>query len=382
MIVTLTVNPSVDRTVTLTEPLRRGQVHRATGVTSQPGGKGVNVARVIGAGGAPVLAVLPGADDDPVVSGLRATGIGCRTVPVAGQPRTNLTIAETDGTTTKINEPGRPLTVPDLDALTALLVEATAGAEWIVLSGSLPPGVPDDWYARLVVTLATGGAARPRIAVDTSDAPLLALFDESLGAAPDLVKPNTEELAQLTGRSPADLENPTAAADAATLLLERGVGAVLATLGAAGAVLVTGAGAWFAAAPPIVPRSTVGAGDSALAGYLLADRTGAGPADRLRYAVAYGSAATALPGTELPTTADIALAEVTAESLPRGTEPPDTVSTPDEDSAGPPTRGTPYRPADAGPGLEDRLRRDDRAGTGDPDRTPPRPGTRPASHAD
>ncbi|MFF2085883.1 1-phosphofructokinase family hexose kinase [Nocardia sp. NPDC058176] len=330
MIVTLTANPSVDRTVTLTEPLRRGQVLRAEGATSHPGGKGVNVARVVAAGGGPVLAVLPGADEDPVVTGLREAGIGYRTVPVPGEPRTNLTIAETDGTTTKINEPGRALTGPNLAELTALLVELAADAEWIVLSGSLPPGVPVDWYAQLVSTLSVLGGAtngrRTRVAVDTSDAPLLALFAESRGAVPDLIKPNAEELAQLTGLDPVALENPTAAAEAATTLIERGVGAVLATLGAAGAVLVTAEDAWFAPAPPIVPRSTVGAGDSALAGYLLADLAGAGPADRLRHAVAYGSAATALPGTGLPGPADIALDAVTAQPLPSTSVQPPTLS--------------------------------------------------------
>ncbi|MGW5917399.1 1-phosphofructokinase family hexose kinase [Nocardia fluminea] len=320
MIVTLTANPSVDRTVTLTEPLRRGQVHRAASVTSHPGGKGVNVARVVSDGGAAVTAVLPGADDDPVVHGLRTAGIEFRTVPVTGGPRVNLTIAETDGTTTKINEPGRPLTARQLTELTGLLVEVAAGAEWIVLSGSLPPGVPVDWYAQLVTTLSAprvspNGTPRIRVAVDTSDAPLLALFAETSDATPDLIKPNSEELAQLTGLDAVDLETPMAAAEAAMTLIDRGVGAVLATLGAAGAVLVTAENAWFAAAPPIVARSTVGAGDSALAGYLLADLAGASPADRLRTAVAYGSAATALPGTELPGSADIALEAVTAHSL-------------------------------------------------------------------
>ncbi|MFE1595626.1 1-phosphofructokinase family hexose kinase [Nocardia sp. NPDC058705] len=317
MIVTLTANPSLDRTVTLTELLRRGQVHRAASVTSHPGGKGVNVARVVSEGGAPVLAVLPGAEDDPVVHGLRTAGIEFRTVPVAGGPRVNLTIAETDGTTTKINEPGYPLDARSLAEITALLVELASGAEWIVLSGSLPPGVPVDWYARLVATLSLlpNGTRRTRVAVDTSDAPLLALFAESVGPVPDLVKPNSDELAQLTGLDPVDLENPMAAAEAAASLIDRGVGAVLATLGAAGAVLVTADDAWFAAAPPIVPRSTVGAGDSALAGYLLADLAGASLADRLRTAVAYGSAATALPGTGLPGPADILLEAVTAHPL-------------------------------------------------------------------
>ncbi|MFD6221121.1 1-phosphofructokinase family hexose kinase [Nocardia asteroides] len=316
MIVTLTANPSVDRTITLTEPLRRGQVHRAEGATAQPGGKGVNVARVVAAHGAPTVAVLPGTDDDPVVRGLHAAGLHARTVPVPGEPRVNLTIAEIDGTTTKINAPGRPLAAPELAELTAILVELAAGATWIVLSGSLPPGVPADWYAQLVTVLAPLRAAHGvRVAVDTSDAPLLALFAASPAAAPDLVKPNSDELAQLTGLDPATLADPVAAATAASALVDRGVGTVLATLGAAGAVLVTAEDAWFAPAPPITPRSTVGAGDSALAGYLLADRAGASPADRLRAAVAYGSAATALPGTELPAPRDITLDAVTAHPL-------------------------------------------------------------------
>ncbi|MFE3541700.1 1-phosphofructokinase family hexose kinase [Nocardia sp. NPDC059177] len=313
MIITLTANPSVDRTVTLTEPLRRGQVHRAAEVTTQPGGKGVNVARVVAAGGAPVLAVLPGTEDDPVVQGLRGAGIGYRTVPVPGEPRVNLTIAETDGTTTKINEAGRALTGRDRAELTAVLVELADAAAWVVLSGSLPPEVPVDWYAELVATLAP--FPHTRVAVDTSEAPLLALFADPGGAAPDLVKPNSDELAQLTGLDPVALADPATAAAAAATLIDRGAGAVLATLGAAGAVLVTAEGSWFAAAPPITPRSTVGAGDSALAGYLLADLAGAAPADRLRTAVAYGSAATALPGTELPTPTDIALDAVTAGPL-------------------------------------------------------------------
>ncbi|MEV6058823.1 1-phosphofructokinase family hexose kinase [Nocardia asteroides] len=316
MIVTLTANPSVDRTITLTGPLRRGQVHRAAGATAQPGGKGVNVARVVAAHGAPAVAVLPGADDDPVVRGLHAAGIRARTVPVSGEPRVNLTIAETDGTTTKINAPGRPLSAPELAELTAILVELAAGAGWIVLSGSLPPGVPADWYARLVTTLAPLRATHGvRVAVDTSDAPLRALFATPSGATPDLIKPNSEELAQLTGLDPATLDDPVAAAAAASTLVDRGIDTVLATLGAAGAVLVTAEDAWFAPAPPIVPRSTVGAGDSALAGYLLADLAGASPADRLRTAVAFGSAATALPGTELPTPANSTPAAVTAYSL-------------------------------------------------------------------
>jgi len=139
------------------------------------------------------------------------------------------------------------------------------------------------------------------VAVDTSGAPLVALAERLEVAAPDLMKPNGEELASLTGSDPEAVEaDPTAAAKAAQVLLDGGVGAVLATLGANGAVLATREGAWHATPPPTTVVSTVGAGDSSLFGYLLADLRGGSPVDRLRMAVAYGSAAAGLPGTTIP----------------------------------------------------------------------------------
>jgi 1-phosphofructokinase len=304
MIVTLTANPSIDRTVSLTGPLRRGAVHRATAATSHPGGKGVNVARVITAAGKRSVAVLPGNTGDPILLALAEAGIDHRGIAHPGTARVNLTVTEPDGTTTKINEPGAALPPDSLSALASCLQDLAASAVWVVLSGSLPPGVPAHWYADLVTALRAGPT---QIAVDTSDEPLLALAAAFPGAAPDLIKPNAAELGQLTGVDGADLEraaergDPLPTARAARSLIDGGgPRAVLATLGAAGAVLVTDGGAWYATTPPIAPRSTVGAGDASLAGYLLADLQNAGPADRLARAVAYGSAAAALPGTALP----------------------------------------------------------------------------------
>ena len=128
------------------------------------------------------------------------------------------------------------------------------------------------------------------MAVDTSEAPLTALAAGFEVGAPDLIKPNAEELAGLVGGSASELEDAAAQGDpapvvaAATQLIDRGVGAVLATLGAAGAVLVNREGAWHATPPPITPRSTVGAGDASLAGYLRATVGGAEPPERLRMA--------------------------------------------------------------------------------------------------
>jgi 1-phosphofructokinase len=239
-------------------------------------------------------------------------------VPLAEGVRTNLTLTEPDGTTTKINEPGPSLDAESIEKLAHLLVLESERADWVVLSGSLPPGVPAGWYADLVRALRPWGC---RIAVDTSDAPLLALAAQFPDAAPDLLKPNSEELAQLTGADPEILEaaaaggDPSACVEAARSLVARGVGAVMATLGGAGAVLVTADGAWYATPPPITLRSTVGAGDSSVAGYVLAHTRDLNAPDRLRLAVAYGSAAASLAGTALPRPEQLNTAAVTVTAV-------------------------------------------------------------------
>ena len=300
MIVTLTPNPSVDRTVALSSRLERGAVIRAESVTSQSGGKGVNISRAAVAAGVPTIAVLPADKEDPYVLELLRDGIDCRPERPVGPVRVNLTITEPDGTTTKVNSPGTEVDQAALDRLEDALHLRAQHAHWVVLAGSLPPGAPAGWYAELVDDLAGTTAL---VAVDTSGDPLRALADQVArgGAAPDLMKPNGEELASLTGEDPVEVEaDPLAAARAASLLVSQGVGAVLVTLGANGAVLVTAGGAWVATPPPTTVVSTVGAGDSSLFGYLLGDLRGEPPADRLRLAVAYGSAAAGLPGTTIP----------------------------------------------------------------------------------
>jgi 1-phosphofructokinase len=296
--------------VTLSAPLTRGAVHRVSSVTSEPGGKGVNVARALTLAGLDAVAVLPAPANDPLVVALTAAAVPFRCVPTSGAVRTNLAITEHDGTTTKLNEPGAALDAATLDALTRSVAASAQSAAWVVLSGSLPPGVPDHWYADVVALLEPYPC---RVAIDTSDGPLVALVESFDRAAPDLIKPNAEELAGVLGYSPQALEAAVAQGDpepvvsAARQLVDRGVRAVLATLGAAGAVLVDETGSWMATPPPIVARSTVGAGDASLAGYIRADVGGAVPPQRLQMAVAYGSAAAALPGSALPTPAQVDL---------------------------------------------------------------------------
>ncbi len=152
MILTVTLNAALDVTyrVGLLEP---GETHRVEEVRTQAGGKGVNVARAVAAAGGEVVCVFPAGSGDPFVGRLHALGLRLATVPVATPVRTNYTLAEPDGTTTKLNEPGAPLDAEAREALTIALHQHAVGAAWVVLSGSLPPGTPLDWYADLVRSL-------------------------------------------------------------------------------------------------------------------------------------------------------------------------------------------------------------------------------------
>lgn len=303
MILTLTANPSLDRTVDLGGPLTPGGVHRIAEESTQPGGKGINVALGVHRAGLPVTAVLPAAAGDPLTALLTAEGLPHRASRIAGRLRTNLTVLSTPQLTTKINEPGARLDAAEAAALEELLLEAASPGDRVMLSGSLAPGLPAETYVHLVERLHARGA---RVGVDTSDAPLAALAAALPGIAPDFLKPNAEELGQILGADGAALEQDAADGrlegirDAALDLHHRGVGAVLVTLGSAGGLLTTEGRAWYSPSPPGPVLSTVGAGDSATAGYLIARERGADPGARLALALAYGTAAVGLPGTTIP----------------------------------------------------------------------------------
>ncbi|GAB3985615.1 1-phosphofructokinase [Actinoallomurus acanthiterrae] len=293
VIVTLTLNPSLDRTIEV-DRLVTGAVIRATSVRLDPGGKGVNVSRALLANDVPTVAVVTagGADGDQLVHLLEVDGIPLRAVPVDGRTRSNVTIVEPDGVVTKLNEPGEPLSPAELDAVADMVLAATEGASWVVTCGSLPPGVPTEIYARLCEFFTAAGV---RVAVDSSGPALLA----ALEAKPVLVKPNREELAEAVGRPVGSLGDVIEAAEE---LRDRGARTVLASLGADGAVLVEEEGVTIGEAPVAAPRSTVGAGDALLAGFLAAGARGA-PA--LAEGLAWGAAAVSLPASRMPRPEDI-----------------------------------------------------------------------------
>jgi 1-phosphofructokinase len=303
VIVTLTLNPSVDRTVEV-ETLARGEVMRALGVRVDPGGKGINVSRALAAHDIPTRAVVTvgGAEGEHLVTLLRDTGIEIVPVRIRGAIRSNITVVEPDGTTTKFNEPGAQLSADELAAVLAAVKAAAESADWLVASGSLPTGTSPDVYAELVQSMAGSGT---RVAVDTSGPALEAV----LAVGPTLVKPNRDELAAASGRR---LTTIADVVDAASLLRERGARIVLASLGAEGAVLVDDDGAIHGRTPAVSPVSSVGAGDAMLAGFLAAGGKGG---DALVEALAWGAAAVLQPGSGMPSPRDIDRTAVRLERL-------------------------------------------------------------------
>ena len=153
MILTLTPNPSIDRTIALAGELARGQVQRVESVTAQGGGKGVNISRASVAAGIPTVAVLPAAKDDPFVIELLTAGIDCKPVLPAGGVRTNLTITEPVGTTTKLNSPSAAVGRQHLEAMSGTLLARAATSSWMVLARYLAAWLPGRFCAGLVARL-------------------------------------------------------------------------------------------------------------------------------------------------------------------------------------------------------------------------------------
>jgi len=297
VIVTLTLNPSLDRTIEV-PGLVRGEVIRATAGRIDPGGKGVNVARALLANGVPARAVLPagGAVGRQLVELLDAEGVAMTAVPVTGATRSNVTLSEPDGTVTKVNEGGELLGTDEIDLLADAVVQLVGPLDWAVLSGSLPTGVDAGVYARLTERFVRAGID---VALDTSGPALV----RAVRAQPTIVKPNRDELSEALGR---DVRSLADAVEAAEVLRAAGAISVLASLGPDGAVLVERGGVVFGDCVVDEPRSSVGAGDCLLAGFLAARSSGATGREALATALCWAAAAVELPGSAVPGPADVA----------------------------------------------------------------------------
>ncbi|GGJ30944.1 1-phosphofructokinase family hexose kinase [Streptomyces brasiliensis] len=284
MILTVTLNTALDLTYRV-RSLRPHASHRVSEVVERPGGKGVNVARVLAALGheVTVTGFAGGGTGREVRERLAGTpGLVDALVPVGAPTRRTIAVVdERTGDTTQLNEPGPQVTSGEWATFQGSYEDLLGAASAVALCGSLPPGVPVGAYAGLIRTARAAGVP---VLLDTSGEPLR----RGMAARPDIVKPNAEELAELTGSH----EPLRAARDAR----RRGAHAVVASLGAEGLLAHTPEGRWRAAPPAPLHGNPTGAGDSAVAGLLsgLAERL---PwPERLARAVAL-SAATVLAPT-------------------------------------------------------------------------------------
>ena len=291
MIYTLTLNPAVDRELTV-PAMEFDSVLRASESRVDFGGKGFNVSRLLKGMEEPSTAVgfLGGNAGELLQSGLQSLGIGTDFVWVAGETRTNVSIVtQTHDHYIKVNEKG-PLV--DADKQKELLEKIDSLAkqgDWWVLAGSMPPRVADDFYARIVNVLNRHEA---NAILDTTGEAL------RLGCAekPYLIKPNAEEVHALTGLS---VDSTAEIAAAAAELRKMGAQNVVISMGKAGALMQSAEETWLAHSPKIQEKNPIGAGDSMVGGLVWALTQGIALKESLGWGVASGAATASLSGTEV-----------------------------------------------------------------------------------
>ncbi|MCC4588451.1 1-phosphofructokinase [Xanthomonas melonis] len=259
---TITLNPAIDQTIQL-ETLQPGAVHRASSMRNDAGGKGINVAACLADWGSDVaaLGVLGGGNAGVFEALFRERGIVDHCQRVAGDTRTNLKLVDArSNDTTDINLPGLRLGATHLQGVADQLAPLLRAGLPVVLSGSLPAGLPDDSWAQLQARASAAGA---RVLLDTSGAPLVAALGAAREALPYAVKPNRHELEAWTGRP---LTDRAALSAAAHELLARGIQLVVISMGTDGALFVQRDQRLIARPPRLAQGSSVGAGDAMVAG--------------------------------------------------------------------------------------------------------------------
>lgn len=293
-IVTITLNPAVDQTVAIPN-FRAGAVNRVAWEQSDPGGKGVNVAAFLSEFGlqTTVSGFLGERNAELFQRFFEQKQIVNRFIPTAGATRVNIKIIDhVQDQVTDINFPGAP---PDAEAIQTLhhtIDELVIAADWFVISGSLPAGIPNSIYATLTQRLKAQGK---RVVLDASGES----FRQALSMAPYAIKPNLEELSELLNRSLVDAE-VAEVAEAARELLAQGIHTVVVSMGAKGAVFVEANQAVWAHPPQVKVVSTVGAGDAMVSGLVLGKLRGLSLADSARLATAFSIGTLSQIGPRLP----------------------------------------------------------------------------------
>lgn len=289
MIRTLTLNPAVDKSVTI-DRFAVGQVNRIASMRLDAGGKGLNVARALHHLGAPVVAVAPvaGGAGRFLAERLTTEDIPFDFLEVPGETRTNLKVVDPIlDSHTDINEPGPALGAEDLARVGTKLLDGLSPGDWVVFSGSVPAGVSKDLYGLWMARAHEAGA---KTVLDADGE----AFARGLASGPDLVKPNRAELEAWVGHP---LATDQDLFDAVEALRESGARTVAVSLGGEGAWLFHGEGAWFAPGLKVAAKSTVGAGDALVAGLTWGLARGLAPSEILAQAVATATASVVQAGT-------------------------------------------------------------------------------------
>jgi 6-phosphofructokinase 2 len=297
MILTITLNPALDKSFHI-DRLEPDHKLRCPNPLVEAGGGGINVARGIRrlGGRAEAFLLSGGRNGQHLQQLVAAEGIPLHPSAIAGETRESIMVVEAaTGRQYRIVAEGPSVTPAEAEALLRAIDAIDPCPDWAVLSGSLPAGLPTGFYGTLAARLHARGA---RVILDTGGPPLQAALHGHVW----MVKPNLSELAALCGRTTLELDEVDDAAR--RLLCEGGLTAVAVSMGAAGAMLVTAEDVVQAPAPVVPRRSTVGAGDSMVAGMAWALHEGKGMAEALRMGVACGTAATMNPGTQLFQAAD------------------------------------------------------------------------------
>ena len=291
-IITLTMNPTIDKSTTVDNVLAERKL-RCQAPSFEPGGGGINVSRAIMKLGGTSLAVYAagGPPGDMLVELLEQEGLEHDRINIEGWTRENLTVyEETSAQQFRFGMPGPEMRQEEWGRCLEKLRNVDPKPVYLVASGSLPPGVPEDFYGRVAAIARRDGA---RFVVDTSGGALAKAVEEGVF----LVKPNLRELSHLAGR---EIENEAHQEDVAREIIEKEKSeVVIISLGAAGALLVTQEGSRRFRAPTVPIKSKVGAGDSMVGGIVLALAQGESLQGAVRMGVAAGAAAVMTPGTEL-----------------------------------------------------------------------------------
>lgn len=287
MILTVTLNAAIDRTVAVPN-FRLGQRHRAVDARTMAGGKGVNIARALRCLGRPVIAagLAGGAPGSRLLEQLRDESVLTAFTRIKGETRTNLAVIDpTTGEQTEINDRGPEVSADELDAFVEKLLYLARGASICVLAGSVPPGAPEDIYARLIGELRAIGVLT---ILDCDGEPMRA----GLRAEPAVVAPNVGEAEEAVGHEFNDDDDLSLGVSE---LLQMGAAEAIIT-SESGCVAIVGEGIerrrFEARIEPLEPVATVGSGDCFLAGYVAARYENATPSDCLAFGVACGAEST------------------------------------------------------------------------------------------